>query len=266
MSLTKLITSMIDGSTRSQAEQFIFKRSFGNMELIAHRGFRNQFPQNTMMAFSSALEAKADSLECDVQISSDGVAYVFHDATVDSLTNGSGPISSLTSSTINGLTLNLTAGTIFSDEKIPTFTDFLAFAKEQNVYVYPEIKQYRTQADITIMVNAVVAAKMEDLCLLQSFNFSDLEYVRNLNSKIAIGYLGSANSGYETYVDQLRILGNGSLLWAYWQLVATPAIIAYCRLNGVDVGAYTVNTETDALNVINAGCTKIMSDITLGGR
>jgi len=263
MALTKVKQDMIEGELFEQSN---FKRSFGNMELIAHRGFRNQFPQNTMMAFSSALEAKADSLECDVQISSDGVANVFHDATVDSLTNGTGAISSLSSSAIDALTLNLVAGTVFSDEKIPRFTDFLAFAKEQNVYVYPEIKQYRNQADISIIVNAVVSAGMEKMCMLQSFVFSDLQYVRNINDNIAIGYLGSANSGYETYVDQLRSMGNGALLWAYWQLVATPAIIAYCRANDVDVGAYTVNTETDALAVINAGCTKIMSDITLGGR
>ena len=256
------------GNIEAVKDSTYYKKHFDGMELIAHRGFRTQFPQNTLLAMSSALSSGADSLECDVQVSSDGVLYLFHDTTVDALTNGTGTFTTLSSSTINSLQFDALSGTYFEDEPIPTFADFLTLAKRSNTYVYPEIKKYRTQADITLIVNAIVAAGMEDRCLLQSFVYSDLEYVRNINSNIALGFLGSSTTQatYEGHIDDLQNLGRASLLWNYSSLLSTPAIITYARDRNVDIGTWTVNSDVDATNLLDLGVTKIMSDITLGGR
>ena len=256
------------GNIEAVKDSTYYKKHFDGMELIAHRGFRTQFPQNTLLAMSSALSSGADSLECDVQVSSDGVLYLFHDTTVDALTNGTGTFTALSSSTINTLQFDELSGTYFEDEPIPTFADFLTLAKRNNAYVYPEIKKYRTQADITLIVNAIVAAGMEDRCLLQSFVYSDLEYVRNINSNIALGFLGSSTTQatYEGHIDDLQNLGRASLLWSYSSLLSTPAIITYARDRNVDIGTWTVNSDVDATNLLDLGVTKIMSDVTLGGR
>jgi glycerophosphoryl diester phosphodiesterase len=61
--------------------------------LIAHRGGGGLAPENTMIAFERALAWwRADILELDVQPPRDGEAVVFHDATLDRTTNGSGPV------------------------------------------------------------------------------------------------------------------------------------------------------------------------------
>lgn len=47
---------------------------------IAHRGARAFAPENTLEAIAKARRAGADMVELDVQLSSDGVPVVFHDA------------------------------------------------------------------------------------------------------------------------------------------------------------------------------------------
>jgi glycerophosphoryl diester phosphodiesterase len=61
---------------------------------IAHRGFHNKYNgivENCTQAFEKAI-AHDFSIELDVQITSDGKAAVFHDYSLDRLTNGSGRV------------------------------------------------------------------------------------------------------------------------------------------------------------------------------
>jgi glycerophosphoryl diester phosphodiesterase len=50
--------------------------------IIAHRGARDQAPDNTRSAFERALEHPVDGIELDVQMSADGVPVLYHDATL----------------------------------------------------------------------------------------------------------------------------------------------------------------------------------------
>jgi len=62
---------------------------------IAHRGFHDKAKgvlENTEAAFAAAV-AQGYAIECDLQLSRDGEAMVFHDDTLDRLTNATGPVS-----------------------------------------------------------------------------------------------------------------------------------------------------------------------------
>ncbi len=51
----------------------------GTPALVAHRGFAQQYPENTLEALSAAVEAGAKHIEFDVQLSADGVPFLMHD-------------------------------------------------------------------------------------------------------------------------------------------------------------------------------------------
>ncbi|HJU80692.1 MAG TPA: glycerophosphodiester phosphodiesterase [Acidimicrobiia bacterium] len=65
--------------------------------IIAHRGSRLLWPENTMTAFEKAAGFGAKFIETDLRVSADGILHCFHDAFLDRTTDGSGPIGSQSS-------------------------------------------------------------------------------------------------------------------------------------------------------------------------
>ena len=89
---------------------------------IAHRGLHDRgrgIVENSPAAARAAL-ALGCAVECDVQLTADGEAVVFHDFTLDRLTAASGPVAERRASELAGLGL---AG---SGDGIPTLPEFLA--------------------------------------------------------------------------------------------------------------------------------------------
>jgi glycerophosphoryl diester phosphodiesterase len=64
--------------------------------IIAHRGASGVAPENTMAAFSLAIDQGADAIELDIRLTADGVPVVLHDSTLDRTTNRSGLLRDLT--------------------------------------------------------------------------------------------------------------------------------------------------------------------------
>ena len=54
-------------------------------EIWAHRGASEEAPENTMAAFELAVKQKADAIEIDVQVSSDGEVVICHDESLERL-------------------------------------------------------------------------------------------------------------------------------------------------------------------------------------
>ena len=73
------------------------------MKIYAHRGASAEFPENTTAAFQRAIDLRADGIELDVHLSSDGVPVVIHDETVDRTTNGTGAINGMTAERLGQL-------------------------------------------------------------------------------------------------------------------------------------------------------------------
>ena len=89
---------------------------------LAHRGFHDialRRPENSAAACRAAVEARY-GIELDVQLSADGRAMVFHDDTLDRLTDRSGLVASLTAADLGRILLR------DSDDYIPTLRQVLA--------------------------------------------------------------------------------------------------------------------------------------------
>ncbi|MEY4472283.1 MAG: hypothetical protein RL671_587 [Pseudomonadota bacterium] len=85
----------------------------------AHRGLHGAgLPENSPAAFAAAI-ARGMGIECDIQLSSDGQAMVFHDATLDRLTAEQGRLADRSAAELGRI--KLTAG----DDTIPTLRQLL---------------------------------------------------------------------------------------------------------------------------------------------
>jgi glycerophosphoryl diester phosphodiesterase len=88
---------------------------------IAHRGLHDSASgviENTLRAAEAAI-AGGFAIECDIQLSVDGEAIVFHDETLDRLTDATGPLSALSEAESAKIRIK------GSTEPPPTFAAFL---------------------------------------------------------------------------------------------------------------------------------------------
>lgn len=88
------------------------------MLVIAHRGANREALENSWSAFEKAIEAGAQRLELDVQLSKDGHAVVMHDDYLGHLTSSKGLISETSRSELAKVQLNNGESLPFLDEVI----------------------------------------------------------------------------------------------------------------------------------------------------
>lgn len=81
---------------------------------MAHRGLHDKgmgIFENSSSAFGAAVDA-GYGMECDIQLSSDGEAMVFHDATLERMTEGSGRLFQQDARSIGAMKLGTSSDTI----------------------------------------------------------------------------------------------------------------------------------------------------------
>ena len=81
-------------------------------EIAAHRGGAALWPENSAAAFRGAVELGVDQVEFDVQLSADGELVVFHDGTLERMTDGRGPLSGRTLDELRALEIRDGGGRI----------------------------------------------------------------------------------------------------------------------------------------------------------
>jgi glycerophosphoryl diester phosphodiesterase len=113
-------------------------------ELVAHRGYRLRFPENTLLAVHAAINAGARYVEVDIQLTRDLVPVLFHDATLDRLCGVNGKIYEAPLSQIKQLHAYEYErfGYRYADARVPTLTEFVDLLKQHpDVTVFVELKR-----------------------------------------------------------------------------------------------------------------------------
>ena len=90
---------------------------------FAHRGYfdnRNNIPENSLLSFEKAIE-NGYGIELDVQLSSDGVPVVFHDADLERITGNTGKVWEYTAKQLGEMNL------LGTDQTIPTLEQAMEF-------------------------------------------------------------------------------------------------------------------------------------------
>lgn len=167
----------------------------GRIQILAHRGASYYAPENTLSAFRTAIEQGADWLEFDVQQTKDGQLVVFHDLRVERTTNGRGALRDLTLEQVRLLDAGSWFGAEFAGERVPTFEEVVALARDAGIRVFPEVKDPRFYPGIEERVAATLRAyQYEDRSIVQSFDSTSLEKLREMSPRLRLAALYTASN------------------------------------------------------------------------
>lgn len=161
---------------------------------INHRGYCAEAPENTLPAYILSKKKGFFYVECDVAFTSDGVAVLLHDSTIDRTSDGSGSISGLTYEEASRYDYGSWKSADYAGTKLPTFGEFISLCRGIGLHPYIELKSNGgyTQEQIGSIVAAVKAAGMQGNVSYISFSAAYLEYVKAADPTARLGYIVSA--------------------------------------------------------------------------
>ena len=255
------------------AAEYPFFAQFEERPLvIAHRGGRALWPENTLYAFERAVETGVDVLEMDIHTTADGVPVVMHDDTVDRTTDGSGPIHSFTLEELRGLD----AGYDWSPDDGQTFpyrgqgitvpTVEEIFAAFPDVPLNIEIKQEEPSM-VASFCQMIRDHDLVDQVLVASFHQETIEEFRATCPEVATSAGTSeivtlfalsrlfleATYGAPAEAAQVPEYRSGLHVLA-------PRFVDAARNRNLEVHAWTINEEDDMQRMIALGVDGIITD------
>ncbi len=251
--------------------------------VIAHRGGRGHWPENTLYAFRRATELGVDVLEMDVRGTADGRLVVFHDAEVDRLTDGHGRLRELDLASLRALDAGYSwsgdAGASYPFRGkgigIPSLQE--VFEALPNMRMNLEIKEF--VPSLTSSLCALIREKgMIERVLVASFEHVAMEGFRARCPRVATAstarevrsftllQLISLPALFRPRAEAFQVparLGRVDLV--------TPAFLREARRLNVRVHVWTANRVDEIERLLSLGVDGIMTDypkrlMTLLGR
>lgn len=262
------------------------------MRVIAHRGFRGCYPENTLSAFAASLGC-SHMVELDVRLSLDDQVVVFHDDTLERCSDAAtlGPQLGLESCRVDQWRLSqlhlLDLGSWFysrqrpagqdpismvaqpphrlyrpiTRELLPTLAATLAWAKAYRMPLNVELKdqgnEKRNDLLVRQVVRRIVAAGCTELVLLSSFNHAMLVQCRGLAPFIsrAVLYGGSRPP------DLLDLLAAADACACHPEHSGLDAEqVHHLQQNGYAVHAWTVNEPERWQHLRQCGVNGLITD------
>ncbi len=211
--------------------------------VVGHRGAAGLAPENTMLGFSKAIEAGADLVELDVQVTLDGVAIALHDEDLGR---------------VAGVGINVRRARFrdlgrisIGGERIPALEDILRIFADR-VGILIEIK---VSGDEDIVMDTVRRVGAENMVGIISFYEEVLASVKKKFPGIPCGVVYSQPPGK---VVEARRAGLEVVLPRY--PLATKKTIDFAHRVGIRVIAWTVNDEKWVRELAGRGVDGIASD------
>lgn len=239
---------------------------------VAHRGGSHLAPENTLAAFRHALALPIDAIELDVHMSRDGHCIVFHDYTVERLTNGQGNLLDLDFAYLRSL--NAAAhfpGGWPEPQQIPTLHEALDLARG-HVQVYIEIKPSKRDGVYgryprigATVIEEVRSMSMLDQVLVIAFDWAMLAQMKATEPALRTGALVSADvwdphaeRALDTLISQVQVLG---CEWINMDSdLFLPTMPMSAREHGLRFGVWTANRVDEMRRLLAAGVDSITSD------
>ena len=217
---------------------------------MGHRGAKAYVAENTLESIQKAMDFGVDGIEIDVHVCASGELVVFHDFTLDRMTNGTGEIAKHTLSQLKQLQ-------VADSYKIPTLEAVLEII-DKRCLLNIELKGRHTAEKTREIIERYVKEKgwkYTDF-IISSFQHHELEDVFGINKKIPLGVLTKASVTealeFAKTINAVAIHPNFALL--------TKENVKHAQAKGYQVNTWTVN-DAEAINRMKRyGVDGIISD------
>lgn len=236
--------------------------------VIAHRGASGYAPEHTLAAFRGAIEAGADYIEIDLQLTKDGQIIAMHDNTVNRTTNAKGKIASMTLDDIKQLDAGswfnrhhpMYAREEFTEQQVPSLSDiFVAFGRGTRYIL--EIKDTQNNPGIEEKLLATIRHfQLEEQVIIQSFDAKSLKKIHRMDDKIELLQLMWYNTPARissASLDKIKKYATG-ISPNFPKINA--AYVHKVQKSGLRIYPYTVNYQLNMDRALSWGVDGIYTD------
>ena len=229
--------------------------------VVAHRGGRwcgKEAPwpaENTLAAFERAAREGARAIELDVRTCKTGEVVVFHDESLERLTEGAERrlVADVTWGELARLRL---AG----DARIPLLAEVLAWAAADDIVVNVELKRdVPSRIALAREASSIISASRARVAL-SSFEPRLLAAAAAYDPRTPRAILTYAGEGVRG--DVLLALSRAPLVFAVHveHTQISSAAIARWKRRGLKIGVWTVNDPREAAHLLRLGADYIITD------
>jgi glycerophosphoryl diester phosphodiesterase len=227
--------------------------------VIAHRGNSSVAPENTLPAFQSAVDAKADLVELDYYHSFDGVPVVIHDEILDRTTDAQrllGQSGLLVTDFALADLRKLDAGAWFDDRfkgsQLPTLVESLDIIQSRSVTLIE-----RKAGDAATLVRLLEQKNLLDKVVVQAFDWKFVAACRKLAPHLALGTL-SGKPASDEQIQAAAATGADVIVWDH-QKIGREQIALIHKL-GKKAWAYTIDDPQRAQQLTAAGLDGVITN------
>jgi len=216
--------------------------------VIGRRGATARCPENTLPSFLLARDAGACMLEFDVQQSTDGELFVFHDDTLERLCGEEAPVASLSWEVLATKVVGHWQG---QPVKMPLLAEVFATLQRSVLYnvelktdtfVYPEIE---------IRLDELIRTySLTERVLVSSFHHDSLQLVQQTNPSLLRGLLLDSKQAQhlgspEGIVARAQEFACFSVHPYFRILRSWPTLVETCHAAGLRVFPWTLDDARD---------------------
>ncbi len=228
--------------------------NYNGLAVMAHRGGSLEAPENTIESFKYAIEIGSDIIETDIQLSSDGVPYIFHDDDLKRIPGIEKNFNDLLASEIDELN-------IFGDFKIPTL--------EETLKQFPDTKfqiDFKTDevVDPAIEIINKLPHVKKNLCIA-SFSSQRLQKIKSKLSDVT--YSMGPHEVLKLLLKSFGIyrgkVGGDCLqipIYRYGIKIVTKRFVDFCKRENIKISVWTINSTEEMDYLIDLDVDGIITD------
>lgn len=190
--------------------------SEGGEKFVAHRGYSNYAPENSIPAFELAGAMGFWGIETDISETSDGQFICMHDDDVDRTTDGEGNVNELSFDAINSFKIDFGSNISKTENlKIPTMNEYLSICVKYGCVPVVEIKNIN---NYDTFLNEIIASGLENRCVITG-PINDILEIRARNTVIPVMTIGYTPAPYtDSLNDIAQIPDNRGVLYNFPQV------------------------------------------------